>query len=600
VLSSFLLLSRSLRNRSIRILLLVFGMAFLDTLGIFSVMPFLAVLSNPDVILNNDYLHSVYVLVNKFGIKDEGHFLVLLGVSSFFLILFSAIYKIYTLYKLNSHVENIRYELSNELLGSYIAQPYQYFLFRNSSEMSKNVLSEIDNLVLNFYRPLFLFAANFLIAFFIISALIIVNYILAITVGFVLGGLYALVIFLNSKKLKSMGYDVVNYNKGRFKSSNEVFNGIKVVKIHGCENEYLQKFDRFSKLYSSIYASYHTLIQVPKHIVEAIAFGGVILIILFFMIAEGVTGNDNIALIIPIVGLYTFSAYRLQPAIQQIFVGISSMIYSASAIQNLSNEISNAPYSNTTDQSVSFASAIELKNVSYSYPGSSSYALRNINLNIPKGSSLGIVGTSGSGKSTLLDLLLGLLHPTEGYVSVDGKFLLKNGPQLDKKKIGYVPQDVFLSDASILENIAFGVPKKDIDYERAIVCADIAHIHDFIVNEMPDGFNSFVGERGIRLSGGERQRIGLARALYHQPDILVFDEATSALDNITEANITNSISKLPESITIITVAHRISTVRNYDNIIYLVDGKILVEGSYQYLIDHSSEFQGLVAPKSVS
>ena len=291
----------------------------------------------------------------------------------------------------------------------------------------------------------------------------------------------------------------------------------------------------------------------------------------------------------PVVGLYVFAAYRLQPAIQSIFNGLSALRFGHGAVNSLYNDMQLKTYSNDScdNELLQFKKMISLHNLSFLYPNSTNVGLSGINFDIPFGTSVGIVGSTGSGKTTLVDILLGLLTPTNGCITVDNIKLDKSNIRSWQANLGYVPQEITLLDCSIGENISMGIPKKDIDWVFLEQCVRIAQIKEFIENELPQKYDTNVGERGIRLSGGQRQRIGIARALYHNPSVLVFDEATSALDSETEKAVVESIQSLSNKKTIITIAHRLSTVKDCEQIIMLEKGKIKKIGKYSEIFNPS-------------
>ena len=310
----------------------------------------------------------------------------------------------------------------------------------------------------------------------------------------------------------------------------------------------------------------------------------------------GASDNSNLGYILPVVGVYAFSAYRLQPALQSIFLGLASIRFGEATINNFYSDMQEKFDVDMSLPPSAFKpkdpkNVIELKNLSYLYSEASDFSLNNLNVKIPIGSTVGIVGSTGAGKTTLVDVFLGLLEPSKGEILIDGVQLTKSWLRVWQQSLGYVPQDIYLNDTSIAENIALGVQKEYIKQEQVEKCAQMANIHDFIVSDLPSQYRTIVGERGVRLSGGQRQRIGIARALYHNPEILVFDEATSALDTITERGIMQAIEFISKQKTIIIVAHRLSTVRNCDKILVLEKGHIKEMGTYDELIKRSKTFR---------
>ena len=303
------------------------------------------------------------------------------------------------------------------------------------------------------------------------------------------------------------------------------------------------------------------------------------------------TGTFTNAL--PIISLYAFAGYRLMPSVQQVYTSITQLRYGGPALDNLYNDIKSLKPLNleNNNKDLSFNKSIKLKDVYYNYPNASRTALKDINIDIFANTKVGLVGATGSGKTTTIDIILGLLNPDKGTLEVDGQIIEKSNLRSWQKLIGYVPQHIYLADDTIESNIALGVESKDINQDILENVSKIANLHDFIIKELPKKYKTVIGERGVRLSGGQRQRIGIARALYHNPKILIFDEATSALDNLTEKIVMQSINKISKDITIVLIAHRLSTVKTCDTIFYLENGVIKNKGTFEELIEKNDKFK---------
>ena len=372
-------------------------------------------------------------------------------------------------------------------------------------------------------------------------------------------------------------------NQLRFTAISEAFGAAKEVKVGGLEQSYLKRYSEPAKNFALAQASSTTIAQLPRFFLEAIGFGGIIMIILYLMRN---TGNFNS--ILPIISLYVFAGYRLLPSLQQIYVSFSQFTFVGPALNKLHDDIKNLKHvNNNQDKSIlSLNKEITLKNIHYNYPNSSRTTLKDISINIPSKSTVGIVGATGSGKTTMVDIILGLLEPKKGTIEVDGKIITEKNSRSWQKIIGYVPQHIFLSDDTIASNIAFGVDRESINQEAVARAAKIANLNDFVLEELPKKYQTTIGERGVRLSGGQRQRIGIARALYHNPQLLILDEATSALDNQTEQAVMDAVNNLGKDITIILIAHRLNTVKNCDIIFKLEKGKLVDRGSFEKLIEN--------------
>jgi len=584
------------RKRGLLVLILVMGMALLETAGIASIMPFLAVLGNPQMVDTNPILSAVYVQAQTLGVQTADDFLVLLGIGSFVFIIISAVYRTLTHYVMNRYIEMRRHSIGKRLLKVYLHQTYDFFLGCHSDELSKNILSEVDQLISHVFRPVINLAANSLMLVTITVLLLVVNPVLALLAAGLTSGLYVLVFIGLKGRLKRLGSDRMDANTARFMATSEAFDGIKNIKLLGCEQSYISRFQASSQQYAATQASHQTFKEVPNFLIEAIMLGGILLVTLMLMITD-TRGNSALGGILPILGLYAFAAYRIKPAMHGIYKGFASLRFGQAAVDNLYADLCqlnvHMPFSCQGSIPIKLSGVIALENLSYSYPEAGNSALDNLNLKIPVGSTVGIVGSTGAGKTTLVDVILGLLRPTKGAITIDGIPVSDENLCAWQNNLGYVPQDIFLTDSSISENIAFGISSKHIDHEQVIRCARMAHVHDFIVQELPNKYATLVGERGVRLSGGQRQRIGIARALYNNPDVLVFDEATSALDTVTELAVMSAIDSLVHNKTIILIAHRLSTVKSCDQIVLLEHGEIKTVGRFEMLLQENKQFRSM-------
>lgn len=333
---------------------------------------------------------------------------------------------------------------------------------------------------------------------------------------------------------------------------------------------------------------------MPRNAFEIVVQGGLLIVLMVLLIWSG----HDLPSIVPMLGLYAFAGLRLLPALQEIYVNLTKISFCHAALDRLSSDLALAeppvdPRKFRQTERLPLRRQLELRGVSYAYPNATRPALADISICIEARTTVGFVGATGAGKTTLVDVILGLLEPQDGEVLVDGTSIHPDQVRAWQRSIGYVPQNIFLADDTVAGNIAFGVSPQRIDLaavERAAKCAEL---HDFVVDGLPDGYQTMIGERGIRLSGGQRQRIGIARALYHDPDVLIFDEATSALDNLTERAVMDAIHKLTHVKTILVIAHRLSTVRPCDRIFLLDRGRFKAAGTFSELLEQDAGFQRL-------
>ena len=578
-----------------RVMLLVLGMALLDTAGVASLMPFLAVVGDPEIIQNNSLLNSVYASTKLFGLTETGQFLILLGICSFCLLLISAVYRVVAEFKMNSFVEQLRHSISSRLLRAYLAQPYEFFMERNTSDLSKSALSEVDQLIGAVIRPVVNMFAYSIVAICITIFLLYLYPLLLIFSFVVLGGSYAITFSFIKPRLDKLGRTRTESNKNRFLIALEALNGIRELRLLGYETFYAKKYDRESYELSRTLSTNLTLSRVPKYIIEAIAFGGIIILLLSLIVSDGGVESEALGKVLPLVGVFTFAAYRLQPTFHFIFSGLASLRFGKTAVDKIFDDLCGMEAPLTINDKLHGAlkldHELEIKNLSFKYSGSDKPAIEDVSFKVPAGSVVGIVGTTGCGKTTLVNLISHLLIPDAGSIVVDGNDISLSDINSWQRAIGCVPQDIFLTDNTLAENIAFGNARSSIDSKKVIECAKLANIHGFIANELVDGYETIVGERGVRLSGGQRQRIGIARALYHEPSLLIFDEATSALDNIVEKAIMEAIDNLSKNHTIIIIAHRMNTIMKCDNIVMLHQGRLEAQGNFQQLMDRSHRFR---------
>jgi ABC-type multidrug transport system fused ATPase/permease subunit len=560
-------------------------MGFVEMSGVAAILPFMAVATNPDLIQSNHYLSTIN---QYFAFSSNNAFLLFLGGIVFTLLLFGNLFSAFITWCTMRFCYLKGKEISTDLLKKYLSQPYIFFLNKNSSELSKNILAEVDRLVTGIFINGMQSISKVTLIACIFVLLIIIEPWLALTVMAVFGGAYLLIYRIIRKKLATAGKMSSAVNGVRYQLIDESLGAIKELKVLGREQNFLKTYENSALLYAKAETLSQLSPLMAKYTIEVIAFGSMLIMALFL-----IATHEDMSKFIPLLGLYALSGYRLMPAMQQLFSGYALFRYHESALDILCQEtkLSQSKFDNHS-QRMPFLKTLELSQVSYRYPEAQSSALSQISLSIKQHTTIGFVGSSGAGKTTLVDIILGLLLP-QGKLEVDGQIINENNVREWQRNIGYVPQGIFLLDGTITNNIAIGVPSDAIDMAAVKRAAELANLDEFIMKQLPQGYETKVGERGVRLSGGQRQRIGIARALYHDPELLIFDEATSALDGITEKVIMEAIHSLAKRKTIILIAHRLNTVKDCDMIYLFNHGEIVGKGSYEQLISTNKIFQHL-------
>lgn len=582
------------RRRGVLIIGLVLIVALFEAAAVVSVVPFMGVLGNPEIVETNLFMKSAF---DWLDFSSRREFIFFLGIASFVLLVTAAVVRIIGRFAVTAFAQMLRSSLETRLLESYLRQPYEFHLNRHSGDLVKSILSEVDQVIAKVYQPIADIVAQIFTLLLLVVVLLIYNPLVAMSAVAVLGGAYGIIYGLIRKHIDRIGTARVHANKLRFETAVEAIGGVKEIRLLGREQAYLDRFGEPSRDVSWYLAMDMVLGQVPKFLVEAIAFGSILIMSLFLMRTD--TGGSDLGKVLPVLGLYAFAGYRILPAIQQIYRSMTQMRFGAPAVNTIYADLRNVGNLAEIPQSpaspLGLTKCLSLTSVDYGYPGADTPGLRDITLDIVAGTTVGVVGTTGAGKTTLVDLILGLLTPGKGHITVDGTRLNVDNMRNWQANIGYVPQDIFLVDASISANIALGVSPENIDPERVRQSADLAQIGDFIELELAEKYDTYVGERGVRLSGGQKQRIGIARALYHDPELIVFDEATSALDNLTERDVMNAIAALHGTKTIIMIAHRLSTVKVCDQIVVLDKGYQIGAGCYDELSQNNATFQKMLA-----
>lgn len=565
-------------------------MAFVEMAGIASIMPFMALVADPGLIHRHAVLSSAYAAL---GFSRDVAFLYFVGAVVLAVLVFNNLFSAFALW-LSLRVTSLcGHTLSERLLAGYLAQPYAFYLQRNSSDLINTLFAEINRLIVGVLLPTIDLLAKGAVILAILILLVIVDPVLAFGVAFVMGGVYSLIFIAIRRLLTRIGKESVAAGANRTKIANEAFGGIKELKVIGHEGNFIRRYSVPSRILAERQAASQALARLPKYLLEMIAFGGVLIITLLMLGKQ-----QALSQVLPIIAVYAFAGYRLLPAVQQTYSNFAVIRYNLPALEVVFRDA--GPYVEhlaNADKEAEFARAlrkeITLNNITYQYDGATNPSVVDLTLSIAANTTVAFVGPTGSGKTTTVDILLGLLEPQSGSFQVDGLAVDGKNHRAWQRNLGYVPQQIYLSDDTIAHNIAFGSDDNDLDMQAVEDAARIARIHEFIVRELPDGYQTIVGERGIRLSGGQRQRIGIARALYRNPDVLILDEATSALDGITESAIMDALGQLAHKKTIIMIAHRLTTVRACDKIFILEKGHLTAQGTFSELMQSSLLFRSL-------
>jgi ATP-binding cassette subfamily C protein len=559
------------RLKLFAVLGLILFNGLLQLIGVTSIFPFFALAADPDRLRNSKFGTWFLDLLPQ---MDNNHLLVVAGSFSILMLLVASISSI------ASEVIRIRYAygfchwLRRRLFESYATRPYEFFLRRNTADLNQKLL-DVMTFIQSVLLPVGEILTRILMVILLVGTVFLVQPVVAIAAIVFLGGFYLGVFLWIRPRAKIIGEMLWQHNIGFGKNSHQFLHGIKTVLVHGCTRYFMDQALSHSAKIGRAQSKIPIYSGGPRYMIEPIAFGGLVAIVIVLAL-QGRPFSD----ILPNLSVMALAAYKLLPTLQLLFsqlVTVSASSYTLGQLEDeiLQLETESEPISvlGESSRGLIFDKEIKLENIAFSYAEGTAPIMKGFHLTIRKNESIGIAGPSGSGKSTLVDLILGLHIPQEGAIMIDGEALSARNMTSWRGMIGYVPQDIYLLDETIAENIAFGIPVEEIDRVSLRSAAEGAQILEFVEKELPEGFQTTVGERGIRLSGGQRQRIGLARALYHKPKVLILDEATSALDTHTELAVMETIHQLQGSLTMITIAHRLSTLEKCDRVIQIRENK---------------------------
>lgn len=582
----FQLLTPLQRRRLYVLQLLVVLMAFMELVGIASIGPFMALIANMELLETNAFLSQIY---RATGLSNPNDFLFFTGFCVLVMLGLASATSIFTTWRLSIYSMEVGTEIADRLYQHYLNQEWLFHASGSSAQLIKQISTEAYRVTFSLIVPALQMNSRIILALFISIAIISYSPIIAIVGLFIFFSGYLISYALVKRHLTNNGIIVSTANTNRFRLMHEGFGGIKDLLLIGNKKYFVNKFKTNGKKLAYAQGSTLAFSQVPRYFMELVAFSAMIILILALLKLNG----GLVSQALPILSVYALAGFKLLPALQQIYGSIATIKGGVPAFESIKPDLiaSKATKPNPKQHTQQLTVGdIQLNNISFTYPQKKQPALDSISLCIAKNSIVGFVGESGSGKSTIIDIILALIQPQTGELKIGDTAINQSNKNAWQKYIGFVPQSIFLSEGSILENIAFGIEKEEINLEKVRQAASLARL-DELIDSLENGLNTKVGERGIQLSGGQRQRIGIARALYNNAEVLVFDEATSALDGITEKYIMDAIHDLSGQRTIIMIAHRLKTVKKCHQIFVLDKGKLIDQGNFEELIKNNKKFK---------
>ncbi len=585
------LLTAKQRKELLVLQILVVLMAFAEVAGIASIGPFMALIGNIDILQQDNFLAKIY---QQSGLKHPNDFIFWAGIAAFSTLAISAVISIFTLWRMAIFGSKVGIEMGDRLFEYYMHQPWLFHASGSTAILNKKISSDTSAVMGLIIQPLLTMNSRIAVAAFIAIPILVFKPLVAIVglgiFGIAYLGLYRLV----RNQLERNGLAISHASGKRYSLMAEGFGGIKDVLLLGRQRNFVERFNASGAEISYGQGTNQTITQAPRYIMEVVAFGAIIFLVSYLVKSY----QGNLGAILPTLAVYALAGFKLLPAFQNIYLSIANIKSGLPALNEIKEELKASkekPLANTIIKSaitenIIPKNSIILKNIEFTYPGKTMPALTQLNMVIPAKKVVGIVGATGSGKSTAIDLILGLIQPASGELLVDNKAITQEQLPAWQNSLGFVPQSIYLANSTMRENVAFGLPPELIDEQRVKQAIKLAHLEE-LVDQLPDGINTIVGERGVQLSGGQRQRIGIARSLYHDAEVLILDEATSALDGITEKFIMEAIHDFSGNKTIIMIAHRFTTVQKCD-IIYLMDqGRVVDQGTYNELFERNTTFK---------
>ena len=586
----FSLLTPSQRRRFYVLQILVVLMAILEIVGVASIIPFMTLVGNMDQLQENIFIAQVY---RASGIDSESEFVFFLGFLVLVMMFISAMISVYTIWMISMFANKVGTEIADRLYNYYLEQNWLFHSSGSSAQLTRKIAVETQRVTGGILTPLMQMNARIILALLMILSIFIYDPKVATLIFITFSIAYLILFKVVRMRIQRNGKTISEVNEKRFRLMNEGFGGIKDILLLGRDEDYIKRFNQTGILLAYSQGANAALGQAPKYFMELVAFGSMILIVLYLITSH----NGNLGVILPLLSVYALAGLKLLPAFQLIYASIASIKGHSPGFEAIQKDLLESskkePSSVKIEKSyLSPKEKISLENILFTYPGIDEPVLNDLSISIPVNSVIGIVGPSGSGKSTLIDILLGLIEPQQGILKIDDKTINDKNLRSWQNTIGFVSQSIFLSEGTIAENVAFGISDNEINVGQVEQALKMAHLNEF-VDSLENGVNTKVGERGVQLSGGQRQRIGIARALYYEAEVLVFDEATSSLDGITEKMIMKAIHEFSGKKTIIMIAHRLKTVQKCDQIFFIDKGKVIDKGTYQELIKKNKQFKNM-------
>lgn len=580
---------RDYQKLMVLIILMVFT-AGIELVGVGSIFPYIKILGDQKIIKTNPILSSIF---NFFHFKTNNAFLIFIGSLMFIMLALKAIMTCLNDYYQAKFAQNLNTRISGSCIKSYILMPYQRAIELNTSTLSKHILTDVTYTI-NVVIYMLSIATDVMVAIFLACLILWIDFKLVLFSLTIIAAFLLLTMVGMKKRIKTISNENEYFTMRLYNIVSDTFQGLKDIKINNAENYFIKKFLFWRKKNANNLINYNVISNLPSALMNLMGFGMLLITLLYLLSSHG-----SLVGILPIIGVIAISIQRMLPAVARISLALgnvrqyyANVLVVRRAVDKLAEYHNLLEMRQHAQRNIKFERELRLENVTYQYPKAKRETLRNITLTVSKNTSLGIVGASGAGKSTLLDVILGLLPVKSGSIYCDNVDITKHSHMDLLHLAGYVPQHTHLIEGTLLENVAIGIEENHIDHQTVKRAIKIAQLQS-LVDEMPDGLNTQIGERGLKLSGGQRQRVGIARALCHDPEIIVMDEATNSLDSVTESEFNETLRSLMGKKTLIIIAHRHSSILFCDKLVVLHKGGVVSEGSHSQLMLTSEIYRTL-------